>query len=53
MATIGITVHTKNVRRYIDPLEKAGLIEKTIPDKPSSPKQQYRLTEKGRKIIGE
>lgn len=53
LAAIDISVQTKNVRRYIDPLEKAGLIEKTIPDKLTSPKQQYRLTEKGRKIIGE
>lgn len=53
LATIGITVHTKNVRRYIDPLEKAGLIEKTIPDKPTSPKQQYRLTENGKTLLKE
>lgn len=43
--------HTDTRNRYLDPLEKAGLIEKTIPDKPTSPKQQYRLTDKGRKML--
>jgi len=32
---------------------KLGLIEMTIPDKPRSSKQKYRLTEKGRKILKE
>jgi len=30
---------------------KLGLIEMTIPDKPRSSKQRYRLTEKGRKLL--
>ncbi len=30
---------------------KQGLIEMTVPDKPRSSKQKYRLTEKGRKIV--
>ena len=43
--------HADTRSRYLDPLEKAGLIEKTIPDKPTSPKQQYRLTDKGRQLL--
>ena len=51
LRAINVSVQTKNVQRYIDPLEKAGLIEKTIPDKPTSPKQQYRLTARGQNIL--
>ena len=29
------------IRRYLDPLVKAGLIRMTIPEKPRSPKQKY------------
>lgn len=38
--------HFRNA--YIEPLVHAGWIERTIPDKPTSPLQKYRLTEKGR-----
>jgi len=37
-----------NYRRHVAPLLKVGLIEMTIPDKPTSRLQKYRLTEKGR-----
>jgi predicted HTH transcriptional regulator len=36
---------------YLQPALEAGLIEMTIPDKPRSSKQQYRLTEKGRLLL--
>jgi len=48
---IGLTNQTYNYRNYIEPLEKAGLIEKTFPDKPQSPRQQYVLTLKGKSLI--
>lgn len=35
---------------YLQPALNAELIEMTLPDKPSSSKQQYRLTEKGRAV---
>ena len=38
-------------KEYLHPALKAGLVEMTIPDKPRSKKQQYRLTEKGLKIL--
>lgn len=36
--------------RYLKPALAAGLIEMTIPDKPNSRLQQYRLTARGQKL---
>jgi hypothetical protein len=42
----------KNFRLlYLVPALDAGLIEMTIPDKPRSSKQKYRLTDKGRQFL--
>jgi len=51
MAVTGRSDRTKFRNQVLGPLMKAGLIEMTIPDKPRSSKQKYRLTEKGRKAI--
>ncbi len=41
--------HREHFRKaYLEPLITAGWLERTIPDKPTSPNQKYRLTEKGR-----
>ena len=37
---------------YMQPALKAGLVEMTIPSKPRSSKQKYRLTKKGRQFKG-
>ncbi|RLA52225.1 MAG: cell filamentation protein Fic [Gammaproteobacteria bacterium] len=37
--------------RYIKPALEAGLIEMTIPDKPNSRLQQYRLTKQGANVV--
>lgn len=45
------TDRTKFRHQVLNPLIEAGLLEMTIPDKPTSSKQKYRLTEKGRAFL--
>ena len=45
------TDRTKFRNQVLNPLLNAGLLEMTIPDKPRSSKQKYRLTEKGRAVL--
>ena len=47
MALVQRTDRTKFRNQVLKPLLVAGLLEMTIPDKPTSSKQRYRLTEKG------
>lgn len=45
--------HDDNFRvQYILPALEAEVIEMTFPDTPNHPNQKYRLTEKGRKLLG-
>jgi ATP-dependent DNA helicase RecG len=42
----------KNFRLvYLRPAHSAGLIEMTIPDKPRSSKQRYRITARGIEVL--
>jgi hypothetical protein len=40
---VGLKKHADTVKRYIEPLERIGWLEKTVPGKPTSPHQRYRL----------
>jgi ATP-dependent DNA helicase RecG len=51
MTPFGRTNRTKFRDQVLAPLLKAGLLEMTIPDKPRSPKQQYRTTDAGRAAL--
>ena len=47
LSFMNYTDRTKFRRKYIQPLLEDGVLEHTIPDKPNSKNQKYRLTEKG------
>jgi len=51
MVIVGRSNRTKFRDQVLKPLLEAGLIEMTIPDKPRSSKQKYRLTAKGRDLL--
>ncbi|WP_018464228.1 Fic family protein [Segatella paludivivens] len=48
---IGVIYHSKNYTRFIEPLIEMGFLELTIPDKPKSPDQKFKLTDKGNNFI--
>ncbi len=47
---IGHKVVSGELNKQVRNLMKTGLIEYTIPKRPNSPKQKYRLTSKGKKV---
>lgn len=51
MKYMGFKDRTKFRRNYIYPLIEEGLVESTIPTKPNSKNQKYRLTTKGLELI--
>lgn len=51
MGIVGRKNRTKFRDQVLNPLLKLGFIAMTIPDKPRSSKQKYKLTDKGRQII--
>ena len=51
LAHLGLINHSKHFNYYIKPLLEYDIIEMTLPDKPNSRLQKYRLTEKGKKLL--
>ncbi len=51
--SLGYNDRTKFKKNYINPLLDAGLLEMTIPEKPTSSQQKYRTTEKGIQLLHE
>ena len=51
MAVAGRSDRTKFRHQVLNPLLGGGLIEMTIPNKPRSSRQRYRLTVKGREVL--
>lgn len=51
LTSIGVTNHRKNYKSYMFPMINKGWFTMTIPDKPTSPKQKYLTTLKGRLVL--
>lgn len=49
--SLGLKSISGHLNRVISELIEKELIDRTIPDKPQSSKQQYKLTDKGIKFI--
>jgi len=52
-AAISMNGDSRSFKRHIEPLIEAGLIEMTVPDRPNSRLQKYRLTNSGKMFIVE
>ncbi len=50
-ASLGLKTKTGSFKRALHTLFEAGLIEQTLPDKPTSRLQKYRLTEAGTALL--
>ena len=53
MASVSRKDRTKFRNQVLKPLLQGGWLEMTIPDKPTSSKQKYRLTDKGQQLLAE
>ena len=51
MKSAGYSNRTRHFRATLNRLLRDGLLARTVPDRPRSPAQKYRLTEKGRAAI--
>lgn len=53
MAVVGRANRTKFRDQVLVPLLDQGLVEMTVPDKPRSSRQRYRLTAAGRQALAD
>ena len=53
MALVSRKDRTKFRNQVLKPLLEGGWLQMTIPDKPTSSKQKYRLTDKGQQLLAE
>jgi ATP-dependent DNA helicase RecG len=51
MANLGLKDRMHFANEYLQPALDAGLVEMTIPEKPQSSKQKYRITGAGRALV--
>ena len=51
--SLGLKDRVNLTTEYLRPALTAGLVEMTIPDKPTSSKQKYRLTARGRNLLAQ
>ncbi len=53
MTVMGLKNRSKFREKYVTPLLKENILTMTIPQKPTSSRQQYCLTEKGRRLLAD
>ena len=53
MASVSRKDRTKFRNQVLNPLLQGGWLEMTVPDKQTSSKQKYRLTDKGQQLLAE
>ena len=51
MEVVGRSNRTKFRHQVLKPMLEAGWLEMTIPDKPTSSQQKYRITAKGKALL--
>lgn len=51
LSVMGLSNDYKNFQRHLLPLMEQGLLEWTLPDKPNSRLQKYRLTSAGHAVL--
>ena len=48
---MNLSTHTKNRKRYLDPLIEHGWVTMEFPENKTSPNQRYRITDSGARLL--